>query len=268
MAPTLGNLVFNGIKKILNLFIMLKIFCNVNDIMIYAMLNKSRAGDKYIGLKMRATGGRRQFCRLNTTDVEELWCAFYNQYHLPPCHLPEQCTILDLGANAGYTMSHMAGLYPKATIVGVEMDIGNYELAVKNTEWCGSRCRIINAAVWPEEGFISYGGNDENAYAVRGENDNKSNLIKSQTITIASLIKQCKIEFIDYVKIDIEGAESEIFKTNVDWLKQVGAIKIEVHPPATIEGIRAVLTENGFAAFKDQKHWSCVAGIKNKQLPS
>lgn len=37
------------------------------------------------------------------------------------------------------------------------------------------------------------------------------------------------IDYVDVLKIDIEGAEREVFKTCSPWIKKVGTIVIELH---------------------------------------
>ena len=50
-------------------------------------------------------------------------------------------------------------------------------------------------------------------------------------ITMNSLIDKYDIKHIDFLKIDIEGAEEDIITKNNSWLEMVSEISMEVHPP-------------------------------------
>jgi hypothetical protein len=50
------------------------------------------------------------------------------------------------------------------------------------------------------------------------------------------------------LKVDIEGAERELFATSLEWLSRVDTILLEVHPPmADADAIGAALDEAGFS---------------------
>lgn len=48
-------------------------------------------------------------------------------------------------------------------------------------------------------------------------------------ITIDKIIKDYSIDFVDLLKIDIEGSEKEVFEDISDWESIVGVIMIEMH---------------------------------------
>jgi methyltransferase FkbM-like protein len=54
-------------------------------------------------------------------------------------------------------------------------------------------------------------------------------------------------ERIDLVKMDIEGAEQELFKADLSWLDRVDCLIVELHADRVdSEGIIAVLRAHGF----------------------
>ena len=55
----------------------------------------------------------------------------------------------------------------------------------------------------------------------------KSN--KIQAITVDKIIKDYKLKQIDILKIDIEGAEKEIFEDTSKWILKVNCIMAELH---------------------------------------
>ncbi|MFZ1987929.1 MAG: FkbM family methyltransferase [Minisyncoccia bacterium] len=233
------------------------------DILTYEYSQRIKA-KKFFVIHIKQLGGKGVWCRSGTTDPDVLRTTFFNQYELPPLPLPEYCTILDLGSNVGYTIAHLKHAYPHARIVGVEMDKENFEVCKKNTE-SYEGCELLNAAVWTSDGLVEYGGQDEQSYAVSSTGTYQ----KIQSITIPTLIEQYGIEKIDYLKMDIEGAEIPIFKENLDWLRIVMSAKIEVHfakdaeRQETMPSFIDMLSKHGFSAREDSHHWSTVIAVRN-----
>jgi hypothetical protein len=63
---------------------------------------------------------------------------------------------------------------------------------------------------------------------------------------VATLLDRYGIESLDLLKIDIEGAEREVFSAaDLAWLRRVGCIQIELEPASRESFFRAV-AGNGF----------------------
>ncbi len=246
----------------------LRVFSGLRDVIVYRRLRKDPTScQPLVALRLRETGGAVMYCRPGTTDSTVLWDTFWNRYHLPPVILRPKAVILDLGANVGYTVAHMAALYPNATVIGVEMDKANAELARHNTEPFRDRCHIIHAAIWPEDGVVSYAGDTEWGFSVTrpqtgGERSTKS----APAISPETIIRDYKLGRIDYVKMDIEGAEAELLTSDAKWLEHVQALSVEVHSPASIEGCSDVLANAGFQCSRHPRHGHCVTAIARKQI--
>jgi hypothetical protein len=52
----------------------------------------------------------------------------------------------------------------------------------------------------------------------------------------------------------------------VDWTDRVDAMKIEIHPPATIESCATVLESRGFRCWRDERHWACLCAVKDDRI--
>ena len=48
------------------------------------------------------------------------------------------------------------------------------------------------------------------------------------SITILSLMRDCRIDYIDLLKLDIEGSEREVFEV-CDWQERVDSVVVELH---------------------------------------
>jgi FkbM family methyltransferase len=80
---------------------------------------------------------------------------------------------------------------------------------------------------------------------------NKDGKIKG--ITIAEIIEQNELEYIDFLKIDIEGAERFIFmpENNLYYLTKTKIISIEIHDEFEVrKSINNLLMDNGFLLFQ------------------
>lgn len=254
------------LNKFGTLYKYVKVFSSINDIKKFrSLFSKTKPAEvQLFGINVRAMRGKPQYCRIGTTDYRVLWDTFYDQYHLPPVvfTVPNP-VVIDLGVNVGFTMAHFASLYREASIFGVEMDKENYNVAIKNIEHFGSRCKLINAAVWDENGVVTYDDDGEGEWGFRISTESKSKKgFVADAKTLDSIFEEFKIDEVDYVKMDIEGAEQRVLANPGKWISKVKAIKIEVHAPFTINQCMDVLEKNGFIAQKDLKHPFAVIGIR------
>jgi len=195
-------------------------------------------------------------------DPITLWDAFFERYHLPDFPLPDACTIVDLGANAGYTAASFASIYPGAKIIAVEMDAANAALCSKNLAQFGDRCRVVHAAIWSRSGTIAYDGNNVHSYSI-GAASGVS--LSAPALTIEQLFDDFGLDQVDYLKMDIEGAEAQVLQPQMVWPRRVRNLSVEVHPPATLDGCKALLAAHGFSATLHGRHASALIARKRVQ---
>jgi len=240
-----------------------RLFSNPIEIFRYRSLKKIPKKSSPVSLRIRQLGGHSIFCRPGTTDNYVLWDTFVKQYHLPPIKLRSDCIIVDLGSNVGYTVVHFAYLYPKAKILAVEMDKDNLQFAVRNIHSFKSRCELIHAAIWSSNGQITYGGDEEWGFRILDKNsDCHSTDRKAPARSLDSIFSEYNLNRVDYLKMDIEGAEDRVFQGSLDWMDRVKSMKIEIHPPASIEACRNILDYHGFKCKNDDHHPSCLVAIR------
>lgn len=209
-------------------------------------------------------GGNRIFLRKKSVDQEVFDYVFKDKYHHPHIGLVSPTpVILDLGANIGLTAVDYQLLYPGSTIYSYEMDIDNYELACKNCAPYKS-IHLFNKAVWYEQGVFTYNkAVNADAYKLESIDKGSGTACEVSTISINSIIEENKIKWVDFVKLDIEGAEYEIFQKDLSWLNKVGQTKIEVHYGEEVfSEIQRKLTEYGFETLKDTHHWSTIIAYR------
>ena len=136
-------------------------------------------------------------------------------------------TIIDLGANVGYASILFANRFASARIFALEPEAGNNAQAVKNTRPYPN-IRMVQGAIWHEPAPINLvdKGLGEAAYMVEpGEGEHMVN-----AYTIPGIMQEMDTDIIDILKIDIEGAEKELFEHNFSyWLPRTRILIVETH---------------------------------------
>lgn len=202
-------------------------------------------------------------CRPRTSDAAVLWGTFGERFHRPPRALPEGALILDLGANVGYTAVDFAVSHPRARVVAVEMDAANVAVARRNLEPFGDRVTVVHAAIWSHDGEVGYAGADEWGFYVRSDAEETAGLRTAPAMTMPTLMKRYSIERVDYLKMDVEGAESEVLTPDSSWLRRCRLLQVEVHPPATLSGCEAALRAHGFSVKRHLRHGGCLIASRD-----
>lgn len=166
--------------------------------------------------------------RPRTSDLRVFDQIFIAEnYHLPFA-VPAQL-ILDLGANVGYASVYFARHYPDARIIAVEPESSNFRVLARNIEPYPNVI-AIEAAIWPraEQLAVDKSGPE---WGFRVTANGTSEMPSVKGITIDEVLARWSGGApVDLLKIDIEGAEKELFSAPCDsWLARTRLIVIELH---------------------------------------
>lgn len=153
------------------------------------------------------------------------------QYQLPSEFTPT--TILDLGANVGYASVYFANKYPNARILALEPETNNFSVAQKNVSPYPN-IQLLHAAVWNKAGELNVvdNGYGEAAFMIDEQPAADAVVVaKVPTFTVDELAAKLGAKTqIDLVKMDVEGAEKEIFEGDVaKWLPFTKMLIVETH---------------------------------------
>ena len=149
--------------------------------------------------------------------------------------LKSASTIVDLGANIGLATLYFAKRYPEANILAVEPEPENFKLLLRNTCPLRPRVQCHRAAVWTHDGEISLRTKDDSnrplgAWGVQVTVTSQAGEPRTPCFRLASLLDLAGFETVDILKVDVEGAELELFSEGIDdCLSRVQAIIIETH---------------------------------------
>jgi FkbM family methyltransferase len=139
--------------------------------------------------------------------------------------------ILDCGANIGLSSLYFAKNWPSAHIVAVEPDQGNFELLRRNVA-VHPNIQPVQAAVGGEDGRVRIMNKDAQEWARRTERVSGEASDAITGLSIQSLIAiapppQVYQPFL--IKIDIEGAERDLFSRSREWISKFPILIIELH---------------------------------------
>ena len=164
--------------------------------------------------------------------------------------------IIDCGGNIGCSAVYFANVYKDAQIYCVEPARDNFKLLKYNTSFYES-IHAINSALWNKETYIKLKAFENNLGWMAYETNSKD-IAALKTITISKILKESGFDKIDLLKIDIEGAEKEVFGAdNVDeWLSRVNVLAIELHDRAkrgcSYEFFNAISKYKWFFSFRGE----------------
>lgn len=138
-------------------------------------------------------------------------------------------TIVDAGANIGMASIFFANLYPEAKVIAIEPEISNFAVLAKNVRPY-STIIPIHAALWNRDGEVGVSGRDPTTgtFGKWGFRTQEGRGAKVRSITVRTLMKEMQMHSVDVFKIDIEGAEKEIFEA-CDWIDDIRCLMIETH---------------------------------------
>ena len=208
-------------------------------------------------VRLRALAGRPFVFRSGTTDRHVLYATFFHRFHVVN-GIDSPRTIVDLGSNIGSTMAHFATLYPSVRVIGVELDSDNAALCAENVRAFGSRCRVVNAAIWDTDGTVAYSRNGagEDAYEATSDSDEGTTV---PAISVGTLLRNHGVETVDLLKMDIEGAERRVLNTNTTWAESVKRIIVETHLPYATDECVVTLRRLGFETELSAYHpWAVI----------
>jgi FkbM family methyltransferase len=142
--------------------------------------------------------------------------------------------IVDAGANIGLAALYFANTFPGARIIAVEPAACNISLLRKNTAHY-PQIEVVEAALWKENAQLDLVDPGIGYWGFRTREQQKmpaaGGAVRQAVrgITIDALLEACAVDYVDVLKIDIEGAEVELFEHPGSWLDRVGLLIIELH---------------------------------------
>ena len=171
---------------------------------------------------------RKIFLRKDTKDLETFEEVFLTNLYNTTLPIKPK-TIVDAGANVGLASLFFKLKYPEAEIVAIEIESNNAEMINKNTAGF-ENFELQQKALYNKKAFFKIEDpyHATNSFQIREVMSTDPFDIES--ITLDEIIETKHWDTIDILKIDIEGAEKELFQENYqNWIPKVKIIMIETH---------------------------------------
>jgi FkbM family methyltransferase len=171
--------------------------------------------------------------RLNTSDFPTFDQVFIQQeYDFDISRAPK--VIVDAGANIGLASIYFANKYPDAKIIAIEPEQSNFKLLEMNVSPYPNVIPV-QAALWNKNEDINLIDPGLGKWGFMTEIKNASDELSSnachtvEAMTIDKIMQNFNLEKIDILKIDIEGAEREVFNDSSSWIDRVDSLIVELH---------------------------------------
>ena len=203
------------------------------------------------------------YCRINKADFMTREDGIIEHF------TPKQGDIVvDIGAHIGrYTIIASKRVGTNGKVVAIEANPGNFEMLNRNIK-LNKLANVIplNYAVYSKETKIKlYLPGEESGYTIyntimsnRARNEEKFVEVNANTLDYLLQSKGIKEEQVNWIKIDVEGAEFEVLKgaTNVLSKSKDISLLIEVHGPHNYRPIVEFLNLYNFKIEFEKSHES------------
>ena len=171
-------------------------------------------------------------------------------------HVPDNSTIIDIGANAGFFTLFAASRFNDSKILAYEPVPSNFHQLERNRELnadCDIKCfqkavakhsGSVEIIFDPDENFTT------NATIVQKPHEHNQT-IQVPSVTLSDIFSEHSIKRCNLLKMDCEGAEYDIiYNCPLECLSKIDQMAMEVHGGAesgqNIDSLEAYLNEQGF----------------------
>lgn len=181
--------------------------------------------------------------RPTVSDRSIFWqCIVMQQYDI--AHMPQSArlmdqyksivsagqrpVIVDCGANIGLASLWFARVFPEAIICSIEPDRDNFAMLKRNLDHLGDKARLFHGGVWNLTTTLRIKNPDAGSAAFMLEPCAPTEPSAIQAYTIADVCRAAGSDAPFIVKIDIEGAQSQLFESGTEWVDRTALIAIEL----------------------------------------
>lgn len=184
--------------------------------------------------------------RLTVPDVPSALFSFAELFEQNIYNFPadgSRPVVVDIGANIGLSILYFKSIYPEAEIVAYEADPEIFSYLQDNVQRNqAAGVTLCNKAVWTHDGTVSFAADGADGGAI----NEAGNCIPCEDVRNI-LTRYSRI---DFLKMDIEGAENTVYERMDGHLSAVRNCFIEYHSAVDktqkLGAILEMLTANGF----------------------
>ncbi|TVZ25583.1 FkbM family methyltransferase [Gillisia sp. Hel_I_86] len=158
--------------------------------------------------------------------------------------------IIDGGANIGLAAIYFKELYPNAKIIAFEPDPEIFKILKNNIEVFNfQNIELVQKGLWDSKSKLNFFSEGADAGLITTLDNSRVSPLEIETISLKEYLNQP----VDFLKLDIEGAETIVLKDIEDDLCKVERIFVEYHSfvdqPQTLNEIVNILTRAKFRIY-------------------
>jgi len=157
--------------------------------------------------------------------------------------------IVDCGSNIGLSIIYFKMLFPESNIIGFEPDPAIFEILNDNlASFKYSDIELNNSAIWKENTTLTFKKGYLDGHIIEDQIQDDG-FISVKAYRLRDLLE--KYDKIDFLKIDIEGAELDVLEDCAGYLSKVSNLFIEFHNKGgkylkELNILLSILERNGF----------------------
>lgn len=223
------------------------------DFYFDSVISKNRGSKKLVDFS------KKQVHRIKGFDLFDVMLPSFSEpikttwQYLNFANIDHSCVVLDLGAYSALTsiMFDMAiskeNKNAKGKVIAVDADYKNvdcinYNLA-KYESISQRRIEFLHAAVWNQDGEISFSSEGNMGASAVEFIGKRGKVVKIKSITLSSIAENFGLQKVDFIKCDIEGGETAIFKDAKFFEKYRPRIIIEAHKTSSGTSVDVVMQD-------------------------
>jgi len=167
--------------------------------------------------------GRDVFYRSGTADPFVIYQVLLKrgkkaEYYVPPTLNPK--VILDIGSNIGASIIYFHEKFPESKIFGFEPHPGTFQILEKNVARLAG-VTVFNCGLGATDKRVAVRADEVNfgAFNTRGDFKDRgfpSAPVECEVRRLDSVLREQRLDHVDLIKIDCEGAEADVFSTLPD----------------------------------------------------
>lgn len=160
--------------------------------------------------------------------------------------------IVDCGANIGMSVLYFKAIYPRARIIAFEPDNDNFNMLQQNIQTNSlTNVEAVKAAVWKENTILEFSESGSQGSRIQNDNSKEErHFTKVNAVKLADILSTNEI---DFLKMDIEGAEDVVIHDCAPFLGNVKNLFLEYHGTSAetmkLSSILDLLGKSGFKTY-------------------
>jgi len=193
------------------------------------------------------------YLRAGTKDVSVAINNFVREEYAAIKLVQNPKIMVDAGAYVGDTAAYFLSEYPNLTCFAYEPMTESYDVAAINLSPYGHRAHLFRKAVAGTDGIVKVAGTQTGAFISDSDGE------EIEAISIESIIKSLPEPQIDILKLDVEGSEVDIFRTNAEfWLPRTKGIIVETHSEEGTRIVLEILRQHAWTAERVRNLYFCA----------